>query len=129
MDAQPGAPGDNTTLTDVLAHYEHAGFTGGFEIESDALRCEACGTTSPPGEFEMHSLRRLEGASDPDDMLAVVAITCPACATPGVVVLKFGPEATRAESDVLGAFRDRRGDGMAPPGAAPGETSDGGRER
>jgi hypothetical protein len=125
MDAQPGAPGDNTTLTHVLAYYEHAGFTGVFELEGPGLRCTACGATSPPGEFAMHSLRRLEGASDPDDMLAVVAVTCPACATPGVVVLMYGPEATRLESDVLGAFRDRRDDGMAPPGAAPGETADG----
>jgi hypothetical protein len=129
MDAQPGAPGDNTTLSHVLAHYEHAGFTGAFEIEDTGLRCATCATTSPPSDFAMHSLRRLEGASDPDDMLAVVAITCPSCATPGVVVLMFGPEATRAESELLGAFRDRRDDGLAPPGAAPGETADGGGGR
>ena len=126
MDAQPGAPGDNTTLSHVLAHYEHAGFTGEFEIDGEGLRCATCTTTSPAGEFAMHSLRRLEGASDPDDMLAVVAITCPACATPGVVVLKFGPEASRAEAELLGAFQDLRDDGMAPPGAAPGESSGGG---
>ena len=129
MDAQPGAPGDNTTLSHVLAHYEHAGFTGEFELVDDGLRCTTCGSTSPPGDFAMHSLRRLEGASDPDDMLAVVAVTCPVCATAGVVVLMFGPEASRAEADVLAAFQDLRDDGMAPPGAAPGETSDGGAVR
>jgi hypothetical protein len=41
----------------------------------------------------------------------------------------FGPEASRAEADVLAAFQDLRDDGMAPPGAAPGETSDGGAVR
>ena len=39
-------------------------------------------------------LRRLEGASDPDDMLAVVAVECANCGLRGSLVLNYGPTAT-----------------------------------
>ena len=54
----------------------------------------------------VHSLCRLEGASDPDDMAAVVALTCPNCQAKVVLVLKYGPDATAEEADVLLALPD-----------------------
>ena len=44
--------------------------------------------------------RRLEGASDPDDMISVVAVTCPRCGTGGTLVLKYGPTAPENEAAV-----------------------------
>jgi hypothetical protein len=46
-------------------------------------------------------IRRTEGASDPDDMLAVVALTCPRCQTRAAAVLGYGPEAAEDDADVL----------------------------
>ena len=76
---------------------------------------------SAPNTVEMASLRRLEGASDPDDMFAVVAITCPACSSKGTLILGFGPTAPAEDGDVLAALNDARHAGDLPANSAPGE--------
>jgi len=88
-------------------------------------------TTVDAAAVTMSSLRRLEGASDPDDMLAVVALTCPACGTDGTVVLGYGPNGTAEDGDVLKALRDERNvadvSGNSAPGEAAGDDSSTGR--
>jgi len=44
-------------------------------------------------------LERLEGDSDPSEMLAVCAVECPKCGSKGTLVLTFGPESTREDDD------------------------------
>jgi len=115
-------PSDNTTLADVLRSYEDAGFTGQFGITDEGLlQCFTCGTLSPPGNAVLHSLRRMEGASDPADMLAVLAVSCPQCSAKGTVVVHYGPEAEPGESTVLMALEDRRSDADVPAASAPSE--------
>jgi hypothetical protein len=116
-----GVPSDNTTLTEVLAGYEAAGYAGQFEVISEsAVACVTCGEESDPAEFAMAALRRLEGASDPDDMLSVVAVACPRCQTRGTLVLGYGPAASADEAAVGRQLRDERGDGSVPPSSEPG---------
>jgi hypothetical protein len=116
------APSDHTTLSALVADYEAAGFTGQFEVDPEAsVRCATCGAVSAASSVPMYSLRRVEGASDPADMAAVVALSCPQCDARGTVVLTYGPAASPEDGDVLGAFRDFRHDGVAPPSASPGE--------
>jgi hypothetical protein len=112
-----------STIMEVLAGYADGGFTASFGVTDDArLECVACGTISPADRVPMSSLRRLEGESDPADMVAVVALTCPACGERGTVVLGFGPMASQQDSDVIEGLRDERGDTKAPGNSAPGET-------
>ncbi|MEY2400617.1 MAG: hypothetical protein QOJ08_728 [Ilumatobacteraceae bacterium] len=114
----------DATITDVLEGYAQGGFTSSFCVTDDAeLECLECQTESAPDRVVMSSLRRLEGESDPADMVAVVALTCPACGSRGTVVLGFGPMATPEDSDVLQALRDDRGDSKAPGNSAHGETT------
>lgn len=56
--------------------------------------------------MRVDSLSRVEGASDPGDMAAVVALTCPRCSRGSVLVLTYGPEASAADGDVLLALPD-----------------------
>ena len=49
----------------------------------------------------MNGPTRLEGASDPADMSLVVPLDCPDCGARGVLVLRYGPEASMEEADVL----------------------------
>jgi len=120
---ESGAPGDNTTLVEVLKDYEDAGWTTEFEVlEDGSLRCGTCQTVTAPSAVEVHSLRRLEGASDPADMLAVLAVRCPRCGGRGVVVVNFGPEMTEGQVRLLHEAEDRRFDGETPPASAPGES-------
>lgn len=120
----PGVPRDEgTTLTEVLAAYTDAGFAGSFTVTEDSrLACNACQRIAAPAEVRMTSMRRLEGASDPDDMLAIVAITCPNCGVQGTTTLGFGPAAAAQDSDVLRGLRDQRGAEGLPAHSAPGET-------
>ena len=117
------APSDNTTLTEVLAAYAAEGFDAEFELVdgSGDLHCNTCGSTLVAEQVPLHSIRRLEGASDPDDMLAVCAVTCRNCGAQGAVVVRYGPGATIEEAEFLGRAKDRRDDAAAPPDSAPGE--------
>ena len=119
------APSDNTTLVEVLAGYRDAGFDANFEPEEGGtVFCESHGSSVGADEIEMRSLRRLEGASDPDDMVAVVALECPECGRAGTLVLGFGPNASAADQDVMSRLRDKRGDDDLPAASAPGEAVD-----
>ena len=118
------APSDHTTLTEILGQFADAGFVGDFEVAGGGttLRCLTCDDETPASEFSQHTLRRLEGASDPADMAAVAAVTCPRCGARGAVVLPYGPSASASEALVLAELRDARGDSVAPGNSAPGET-------
>ena len=122
MNEHVGVPSDNTTLSAVLAAYESGGYAGQFEVTSEsAITCATCGRPSEPSEFAMAGLRRLEGASDPDDMLSVVAVSCPRCDARGTIVLGYGPNASAEEAAVSKQLRDQRGAGTLAPSSAPDE--------
>lgn len=119
------APSDNTTLRAVLSGYAQAGFDADFMIEDAeqavVVRCVTCGFASSPEDIVLYSLRRVEGASDPADMAAVLALECPKCAARGTAVVRFGPEASVAEGDVMRAVRDLRTSDVLPFASAPDE--------
>jgi peroxiredoxin len=119
-----GVPSDHTTLSEVLGQFADAGFVGEFEVAGGgtALRCLTCTEQTRASEIPQHTIRRLEGASDPADMAAVAAVTCPRCGARGTVVLPFGPSASASEALVLAELRDARGDSTGPRNSAPGET-------
>ena len=106
------APSDETTLTDVLGSYAEEGYAATLWVTEDgALRCSECQQDSSPEAVKLLSLRRLEGASDPDDMVAVLALRCPNCDAGATSVVHFGPSATPAENEVLRDLADERGTG------------------
>jgi hypothetical protein len=110
-------------MSEVLAGYVEAGYASDFDVTDEGrLECGACDAVSTPQDVTMSSLRRLEGESDPADMVAVVALTCPACGSQGTVVLGFGPMAAGPDADVLHGLRDQRAAGGVPGNSAPGET-------
>lgn len=103
-------------MFEILRDLESDGFSADlFAEEGGRIRCGACDTLTPAGEVDVAELRRLEGASDPADMAAVVAATCPRCGSKGVMVVMYGPEASGADSDVLAALAT-----PATPGERPG---------
>lgn len=89
---------DTRTLTDVLAQLEADGFTGQFRAAEDGrVECEACRVHFDGADLVPNGFERLEGESDPADMMLVVAGHCPACDAAGTLVLTYGPMA--AEND------------------------------
>ena len=73
-------------------------------LEGGLVRCESCGQTIGADEIAVDEVARVEGASDPADMAIVAAFACPHCDTRDTLVLKYGPEASAADADVLAAL-------------------------
>jgi hypothetical protein len=115
MDPDPALEGvaqDAMTLGEVLEAFEAEGFHGQFVARRDAIvECVTCKTKTPARDVAGdHRLRRLEGASDPADMLAVAALVCPSCGTQGTLVLNYGPEASQVDDEVLRSLDVPSGD-------------------
>jgi hypothetical protein len=127
-------PSDNTTVVSVLASFEAAGFGPSlFATDDGCVRCTVCNETFDPEQMQVEAIRRLEGASDPDEEVAIVAATCLKCGKPGTMVVGYGPTASAGEADVLKhlAGVHRPGTPVAPmqqgekgvPPIAPSDTS------
>ncbi len=112
----------DTPLLAVLRRYEQDGYTGQFDAREGAIvHCFSCGSDGPATTCRHGAVRRLEGASDPADMLAVIPVRCPECDVLGVVVANYGPEATVADAEVLTALE--RGESRPAPVVTPGTDS------
>ena len=119
-----GIPSDSTTMTRVVEDSGEAGYESQFVLLPDAeIRCCTCSVVQHASAYAMDALRRMEGASDPDDAVAVIALRCPACDAHGTMVLNYGPSGSPEEGDVLLALRDTRVDSPVATGTAPGETA------
>ncbi|MBV9410423.1 MAG: hypothetical protein JO148_02405 [Acidimicrobiia bacterium] len=93
---------DARSLSEILAMYERDGFTSQFGVRPEGrIMCFSCRFEAPAEDFELVSLSRTEGASDPDDMLAVAALRCPKDGAQGTLVLNYGPESDEDEVLVL----------------------------
>jgi len=100
--ANPTSAAGSTSLVDVLAQLREAGWTDDLRTEAEGrVRCPSCEGSVPASELEVVAHRRLEGASDPADMLLVVAARCRGCESAGVLTLGFGPNADERDADVL----------------------------
>src|SRR3954468_16734080 len=94
--------GDARSLGEILAMYEADGFTAQFGVRPGGnIVCFSCHFEGPAEDFELVSLSRTEGASDPDDMLAIAALRCPQCKASGTLIMNYGPEAGEDDVDVL----------------------------
>lgn len=97
----PGVPTDRT-LVSLLKLLRDEGFDRDMFVTGGAtLRCGVCGHESLPGQVDVHAVRRVEGASDPADEAAVLALTCPACGARCTAVVRYGPEADPQDDEVL----------------------------
>jgi hypothetical protein len=106
MTPRPGVPSDHDTTSGVLGSLEEEGIRASF-VPGDApgtLRCTVCDCESRAGTFEVVAERRMEGASDPDDMVMVVGARCPVCHISGAVVLGYGAEASEKDADIVAAL-------------------------
>lgn len=102
MDPIPGAPSDNTTATAEIEDLRQQGYKADFGVgEGGVVRCTQCRHEEQPGDVDVDVFRRLEGASDPDDMSAILAMTCRECGTKGIVMVGYGPNASPDEGDLL----------------------------
>ena len=92
----PDEASDASTLLEVLAEAADDGFATQIMVTDDGeLRCTKCDTTVSAAEFDVQGFRRLEGASDPSDMLIVIWGTCAGCGEGRVATIGYGPTRAR----------------------------------
>lgn len=109
MPSTPDNATDATPMGEALKRFEAEGFTGQLAAqEGGNVVCYGCHETTHASRIELAALIRTEGASDPDDMTAVAAVTCPHCGAKGTLVVQFGAIAPAEHDDVLRALEDRR---------------------
>ena len=97
------------SLLGILATFRDEGFTYDFHTRpGGVVECGECHAPHPADTLELHHVERLEGDSDPAEMLAVCAVACPKCGIRGTLVLTFGPESTREDDDVFVLLDDAR---------------------
>lgn len=97
------------TIADALREFEARGYIGQFAIrDGGIIECTGCHQSLAPREMGLESMRRIEGVSDPADMVFVGALQCPRCGRQGTAVIGYGPNADPAHGEVLRELRDRR---------------------
>lgn len=102
MSAAGSTPAYGATLGEIIATLEAAGFTGQLAARpGGTIMCFTCRNENPATAFTLQAQRRTEGASDPDDMLAILGLTCPSCGAQGTIVLGYGPESDADDAEVL----------------------------
>jgi hypothetical protein len=92
-------------LAAALADLEADGWVGRLDaLAGGDVRCRSCGTEVAATELRADGLQRLESPSDPADAALVVPVSCPGCATRGVLVARIGPDEGPEDADVLAAL-------------------------
>lgn len=104
MADEEGVPA-GATLLEMLAQLEAKGYTAQFSVTQEGkVRCHGCQGELDAEDLTADIYTRVEGASDPDDMVAVIGISCPTCSVKGTLVVKYGPEASAEDAHVLSAL-------------------------
>jgi hypothetical protein len=112
------------SVVEILRDYAGAGFNGdAFASEYGLILCGSCQSRLAASYVQVYSIRRLEGASDPADNLAVLAIICPVCQSRATMVLKYGPDASPDEVTIWHQTKDCRDRKILPGDMAPGENT------
>jgi len=107
--ADPAMPAD-TPLLAVLAGFEANGFVEQFIVlDEGSIRCQGGDHRFSADDAIVDGERRLEGVSDPADMMIVVGLTCSVYRRKGTLVVHYGPAASAAEADALVALSTAAG--------------------
>jgi hypothetical protein len=110
-DPPPNAAQGAQTIADVIRALEADGYAGQFRaVEGGNVECFTCREISPAATVAVAKMERLEGPTDPADMLAVAAISCPQCSARGTLLLGYGPDSTLEDAEALEALGNARPD-------------------
>jgi hypothetical protein len=114
MTAPVPDPADDSLIA-VEQRLRLDGWAGQFRaLDGGRLECLTCHEQFPASGRAADRVIRLEGASDPADMIIVVPLACPHCGTRGTYVSSFGPEVTPEEAEVLQALQRSPAEGTRP---------------
>ncbi|MFT6337532.1 MAG: hypothetical protein ACI86M_000694 [Saprospiraceae bacterium] len=89
------------TLIDAINHYKSEGYNSEFLVENKSLVCREDPSLFPVDEFEVDSIYRFEGDSDPTDGSIMYAIRHKTNGIKGLLSNGYGIYADQDVSDVM----------------------------
>ena len=90
------------TVLDALKKLKEEGYTTDFNLEENCIVCQ--GERFSADDFEITSIYRYEGESNPDDESTVYAIKSKS-GLKGVLVTSYGPYSEKMSDDILRKLR------------------------
>lgn len=113
--SDPGSAPQDDALHAVIEQMAGGHEQGQFQtVEGAIIVCLTCRNRFGAESQNADDIARLEGASDPADMAMLVPVRCPHCSTAGTLVLRYGPEASAEEAELILALdRSPRDSGRA----------------
>jgi len=96
------------TLAGAIERFAAEGYTGGFRAVEDGLCDVISGRVYRHEQLRVDRLARFEGESDPDEQVAVYALSSTAGVKLGTYVVAFGPSIDRSDVSAVRGLRDAR---------------------
>lgn len=104
-----GGVNGGLTIHDALQEFEARGFRSQFAArEGGSLECVECNHRLIPDDVVLRDMERIEGVSDPSDMVLVGALECPVCHARGTATIAVGTHAPAEDAEVLRHLEDIR---------------------
>ncbi|WP_395152622.1 universal stress protein [Ilumatobacter sp.] len=101
-DSNQSTPTGAETLMSILDEATEQGYeTQQIGRTGGRIECTSCSQHSPAASYDVQHMRRLEGASDAADLLLVLWSPCPSCQQRGVLILGYGPNASKDDTAIL----------------------------
>jgi hypothetical protein len=69
------------------------------------ITCLTCHHQASAADYSADEEIRLEGVSDPADMMMVVPVSCPNCGATGQLILGYGPNASAEDADAMAVMQ------------------------
>jgi hypothetical protein len=95
-------------LTTILAELAADGYDADFYARDGKLMCRECDEAIDPATVVIERVARLEGDSDPDEEVAVFAISEGPCGRKGTYTVVYGPNVPDADAAIELRLRDAR---------------------
>lgn len=103
---------EDTGLSSVQSVLADDGFSGQFIAAAESrILCTRCRSLVSAAWLRADEVTRLEGASDPDDMLVVIPLSCPVCGQQGTLTMNYGPQMEPEEDAVFSAMHRHPSEG------------------
>jgi hypothetical protein len=95
-------------LSDVLRRLTDAGYDADFYARDGFLLCANCEERVDPTRVQVDDVVRLEGDSDPDEEVAIYALSEGPCGRRGTYVVVYGPRTPNDDVAVQQVLQDAR---------------------
>ncbi|MBK5269807.1 MAG: phosphoribosylpyrophosphate synthetase [Bacteroidia bacterium] len=93
------------TLSETISGLKKDGYSLDFNVQQERIVCHQANTVLSPEDFEIVKVFRFEGASNPDDLSVLYAISSSKFDMKGVLVNGYGISADAATDAIIARLK------------------------